>query len=205
MRPRNTLPARPEAPRLILASESPRRGTLLQTLGIPFAVVPAIVREADGSGLTARETAMLNAHRKARAVAKSLPDALVLGADTVVCLGTLLLGKPRNPQDAHEMLEVLQGRTHEVITAVCLVELRRHRERLFYEATDVTFHPLDAARIRAYHAKIDPLDKAGAYAIQEHGRDIVADTRGSYSNIVGLPLERLELELKAGWPQLWAD
>jgi septum formation protein len=205
MRPSNIATDAPDAPRLILASESPRRRKLLKELHIPFEIVPATVREADGTGLTGRETALLNAHRKARAVAKSLPDALVLGADTVVCLGALLMGKPRDPRDAQEMLKVLQGHTHEVITAICLVELRRHRERLFYEATDVTFRPLSPAQIRAYHAKINPLDKAGAYAIQEHGEDIVAHTHGSYSNIVGLPLERLEAELKAAWPGLFRD
>lgn len=175
---------------------------LLRELAIPFTVLPGSASETDGAGLTAREAAMLNAHRKARAVAKLLPDALVLGADTVVCIGALLFGKPRDRQAAHQMLEVLQGRTHEVITAVCLIELRRHRERLFSETTEVTFHPLDTDRIRTYHARIDPLDKAGAYAIQEHGHEIIAGARGSYSNIVGLPMERLRAELKAGWPHL---
>ncbi|MCP5521130.1 MAG: septum formation protein Maf [Verrucomicrobiales bacterium] len=205
MQPSHLLTDPPDAPRLILASASPRRSVLLRKLLIPFTTVPATVREADGTGLTGRETAMLNAHRKARTVAKSVPDALVLGADTVVCLGTLLLGKPRDSSEAREMLEVLQGRTHEVITAVCLVELRSHRERLFYDATDVTFRPLNPSQIQAYHNKIDPLDKAGAYAIQEHGEDIVAGTHGSFSNIVGLPLEMLEEELKAGWPGLFRD
>lgn len=176
---------------------------LLRELQIPFTVVPGQARETDGAGLTGREAAMLNAHRKARAVAKTLPDALVLGADTVVCLGPLLYGKPASRQAAHEMIGELQGLTHEVVTGVCLIELRGHRERLFCEVSEVVFHPLDSARIAAYHAKIDPLDKAGGYAIQEHGHEVVAGTRGSYSNIVGLPMERLLEELRVGWPQLF--
>jgi len=145
--------------------------------------------------------AQINAYRKARAVAKKLPDALVLAADTLVYLDreTKLFGKPRDPGHAFEMLTELQGRTHAVITGVCLMHLREHRQRVFAEWTDVRFHPLTAGQIRKYLELINPLDKAGAYAIQEHGELVVAEVSGSYSNVVGLPVERVREELSQ-WP-----
>jgi septum formation protein len=93
------------------------------------------------------------------------------------------------------MLTKLQGRTHQVVTGVCLMHLRAHHERIFAVSTDVLFHPLDEKQIRNYLAKIDPLDKAGAYAIQESGELIISEVSGSYSNVVGLPVERLREEL----------
>jgi septum formation protein len=182
---------------LVLASASPRRRELLARIRPRFTVRPAAVEEHAGGPLTARETALLNAHRKARAL--SLPDCLVLGADTVVCLGETLLGKPPDRRVAREMLARLQGRAHRVITAVCL--RHRRRERLFAETTWVTFRPLTAAQIARYLARVNPLDKAGAYAIQEHGGELVAELRGSFSNVMGLPLERLCAE----WPVEWFE
>jgi septum formation protein len=134
-------------------------------------------------------------------VAKQRPDALVLGADTLVYLDreAKLFGKPANLAEARRMLRDLQGRAHAVITGVCLLHLREHRQRVFAEWTDVRFHPLTATQIEEYLALINPLDKAGAYAIQEHGERIVAEISGSYSNVVGLPLERLREQLEA-WP-----
>lgn len=184
-------------PPLILASVSPRRSELLGQLGHEFAVVPSDAEEAHSEELTAREICMLNAYRKARAVAKRHPDALVLGADTLVYLGTRLYGKPANLADAERMLAELQGQTHLVVTGVCLLHLRRHQQRLFADTTYVTFHPLEAPAIRHYLTQIQPLDKAGAYAIQEHGELIVEKIDGSYSNVVGLPLELLNHELTA--------
>ena len=111
--------------------------------------------------LSPLEVCQLNAHRKARAVAKKIPDALVLGADTLVFLDNEILGKPRNLADARRMLARLQGRHHQVVTGVCLMHLRTHRERIFAASTDVLFHPLNARQIRDYLADIHPLDKAG--------------------------------------------
>ena len=146
--------------------------------------------------------AQVNACRKARAVAKKFPDAIVLGADTLVYLDreTKLFGKPTSRKDAERMLQELQGRTHAVITGVCLLHLRGHRQRVFAEWTDVKFHPLTTKQIQEYLALMDPLDKAGAYAIQEHGERIVAEISGSYSNVVGLPVEKLRAELSS-WPR----
>ena len=188
-------------PPLILASSSPRRSELLRQLGLAFRVVPSEAAEINHAHLTALELSRINAYRKARAVANKVPDALVLGADTLVYLDTKVFGKPANLEEAHEMLEKLQGRTHRVVTAVCLLWLREHRQRLFFETSAVTFRPLDAAKIRRYLGKIDPLDKAGAYAIQEDGDLIVEKVTGSYTNVVGLPLERLKAELEA-WVEL---
>lgn len=178
-------------PALILASASPRRQELLRQCGVAFEVVPAAVPELHDESLTARELSQLNAHRKARAVARRYPDRLVLGADTLVARGARLYGKPADLEDAARMLAELQGRTHEVVTGVCLLHLRAHRERLFAEATAVTFRPLSEAQIREYLARVNPLDKAGAYAVQEHGDLLVAEILGSYSNVVGLPVERV--------------
>jgi nucleoside triphosphate pyrophosphatase len=186
-------------PPLILASGSPRRVELLRQLGFDFKVVPSDAPEIHGEQLTARETSQVNAYRKARWVAKKFPDALVLGADTLVHLEARMFGKPATLENAYEMLEQLQGRTHHVVTAVCLLHLRNHKQGVFSESTAVTFRPLDAVKIRRYLNKVNPLDKAGAYAIQEEGDQIVEKISGSYTNVVGLPVERLTAEL-----QTWA-
>ena len=116
-------------PPLILASVSPRRKELLQQLGVEFSVVPGSVEELHDDQMTAWEISQINACRKARPVAKQFPDALVLSADTLVYLGTTLYGKPANFSDAVRMLEQLQGRTHQVVTGLCLLHLRCHRQR----------------------------------------------------------------------------
>lgn len=182
---------------LILASASPRRAELLKLLRVKFRIIPSDATEVVHEHLTPLEICQFNAHRKARAVAKKIPDALVLGADTLVFLDNKILGKPRNLADARRMLARLQGRTHQVVTGVSLIHLRAHRERVFAISTDVLFHPLDAGQIRDYLSRINPLDKAGAYAIQESGERIVSEISGSYSNVVGLPVERLREELSA--------
>ncbi len=186
-------------PPLILASASPRRAELLRQLELEFKVVPADATEIFDEQLSPRELCQLNAHRKARAVAKKIPDALVLGADTLVFLDGEIMGKPRDVADARRMLMQLQGRTHQVVTGVNLIHLRGHRERIFAVNTDVTFRPLTTGQVGDYLSKINPLDKAGAYAIQEHGDLIVSEISGSYSNVVGLPVEQLTAELDA-WP-----
>ena len=184
-------------PPLILASASPRRVELLRQLSFDFTVVPGDVPEIHHDQLTARELCQVNAYRKARATAKSFPDALVLAADTLVHLETALFGKPATLEEAYQMLERLQGCTHQVVTGVCLLHLRKHRQAVFAESTAVTFHPLDAVKIRRYLNQVNPLDKAGAYAIQEQGDLIVEKIVGSYTNVVGLPVERLTTELQA--------
>jgi len=187
-----------DVPWLILASASPRRAELLRQLGIEFKVVPSTVPEIHQDELTAQEVCQINAYRKARSVAKRFPDTLVLAADTLVYHDTVLFGKPATLEEAYEMLGELQGRTHHVVTAICLLHLREHRQKIFAENTAVTFRPLDAVKIRRYLTRVNPLDKAGAYAIQEEGDLIIEKIAGSYTNVVGLPIERLQGEL-AEW------
>jgi septum formation protein len=183
-------------PPLILASASPRRAELFRLLKLKFRIIPSAATEVLDEQLSPFEVCQLNARRKARAVAKKNPDSLVLGADTLVFLDGEIMGKPAKPADAERMLTRLQGRTHQVVTGISLIHLRAHRERIFAVSTDVMFYPLDAGQIRDYLAKVNPLDKAGAYAIQEHGDLIVSEISGSYSNVVGLPVEQLRSELK---------
>ena len=187
-------------PPLILASASPRRSELLSRLPFRFTVVPSDAPEVHNEQLTAREVCMINAYRKARYVAKRYPDHLVLGADTLVSLGTRLFGKPATVAEAKKMLAQLQGQTHEVVTGVCLLHLRLHHVRTFSETTWVTFKELPDAVIKDYVQRVKTLDKAGAYAIQEFGDMLVAQVDGSYDNVVGLPTESLQRELRA-WAQ----
>ncbi|HEV2454544.1 MAG TPA: Maf family protein [Verrucomicrobiae bacterium] len=184
-------------PPLILASASPRRAELLRQLKLEFEVVPSDAKEVFDDHLSPLELCQLNAHRKARVVAKKIPDALVLGADTLVFLDHKIFGKPSDKVNAREMLLQLQGRTHQVVTGVCLVHLRTHAEKIFAVSTDVLFRPLTGEQIDEYLATINPLDKAGAYAIQEHGEMVVSEISGSFSNVVGLPIEKVESELRA--------
>ncbi len=184
-------------PAIILASGSPRRSELLRQIGVDFTVVTAPTPETHADFLTPHEICQLNAYRKARAVAKKHPDSIVLGADTVVSLGARVYGKPADLTDARRMLSELQGHKHEVVTGVCLLKLRGHHQRLFVVSTSVTFRKLDTEQIDRYLAVIQPLDKAGAYAIQDQGEMIVEGISGSYSNVVGLPVERLQEELRA--------
>ena len=186
-----------KSPPLILASASPRRAELLRLLELDFKILPSTAEEVSHEHLTPLEVCQLNAHRKARAVAKIIPDALVLGADTLVFVDNEILGKPHDLKAAAMMLGKLQGRTHQVVTGVCLMHLRGQRERIFAVSTDVLFHPLNKRQIRDYLEKIHPLDKAGAYAIQDAGELIVSEISGSFSNVVGLPVEKLRAELVA--------
>jgi septum formation protein len=186
-----------KTPPLILASASPRRAKLLRQLGVAFQIDPADVREVDEKHLSAGETARINAYRKARVAAREHPDAVILGADTVVALGNALLAKPATLREAEQMLWKLQGRTHRVVTGVCLLYLRGHGQKIFSEETSVTFRTLTREQIRSYHALVNPLDKAGGYGIQDKGDMLVESISGSFTNVVGLPLERLAAELPA--------
>jgi len=184
-------------PSVILASVSPRRAELLKQVIFRFKIVGSHAEECEHEHYTPREIALLNAYRKARTVAKKFPDSLVIGADTVVALGMNLYGKPRNNSEARRMLGELQGKAHHVVTGVCLLHLRSHRQSVFAEQTSVVFQSLTPARIRTYVSRVHTLDKAGAYAIQEEGDFIVESIEGSYTNVMGLPVERLQEELRA--------
>ena len=184
-------------PSFILASGSPRRRELLEQLGVRFQVKTAPVVELEDPSFTPRELCRANAFRKAQVVAMRHPAKLVIGADTLVHLDNETFGKPASLAEARRMLRRLSGRKHEVTTACCLVQGRSSRRVVFEETTQVRFAALSDRQIRNYLAAIDPLDKAGAYAIQQHGEWIVEALDGSFTNVVGLPVERLRHELKA--------
>jgi len=180
---------------IVLASSSPRRRKLLRDLGVPFSMrVPDVDERALPGELPAAHVRRL-ALAKARAVAHGLEPGSgaqwVLGADTVVALDGTILGKPRDAADAERMLFRLSGRTHEVFTGVALVPAGGGWTRSAVVRSRVTMKPFDAATIRRYVAGGEPLDKAGAYAVQGRGRHLVASVGGSLTNVVGLPLERL--------------
>ena len=187
-------------PSFILASGSPRRRELLEQLGVRFQVKTAPVVELEDPSFTPRELCRANAFRKAQVVAMRHPAKLVIGADTLVHLDNEIFGKPTSLTEARRMLRRLSGRPHEVTTACCLVQWRPPRRVVFEETTLVRFAALSDRQIRNYLAVIDPLDKAGAYAIQEHGEWIVEGLEGSFTNVVGLPVERLRDEL-ASWSE----
>jgi len=185
-----------DKPQIILASASPRRERLLRELGLRFLVVcPDGIEELAG-GAAPDVVAMQNAQRKARAIAGRHPHSIVIGADTIVVLDGQIFGKPRDRDDARRMLSQLAGHRHEVITGVCLVHRSLDTELVFADTTRVWMRSLEPAQIAEYHGKIDPLDKAGAYAIQEHGEGIVERIEGSYNNVMGLPTERLQATLE---------
>jgi len=177
------------AARFILASGSPRRRQLLEEAGYEFEINQPAVAEVSAESFTIREITICNATRKALAVARNFPDAVVLGADTLVALGGEVIGKPADLARAQEILRRLSGRSHEVRTAVFICHLARGQVHSFQEVSRVHFRALGHDAILKYLAKVDPLDKAGAYAAQGHGTEIIERIEGSYSNVVGLPME----------------
>jgi septum formation protein len=176
---------------LILASASPRREELLRSLGLEFRVVPGDAEELHDEKLGAEEVCRINAEIKAGAVARRHPEATVLGADTLVARNGRIYGKPRDLEEARQMLAELAGGEHEVTTGVCLVHLARGRSEVFSDRTVVRFKPLSTAAIEEYIRLVPVLDKAGAYGIQERGEMLVESICGSFTNVMGLPAERL--------------
>jgi septum formation protein len=196
------MPLNAPAPPLVLASASPRRRQLLAEHGYRAEIRPAQVEEVDWPWLTVRELVLLNARRKAAALSAERPGEVVLGVDTLVSLDGQALGKPRDMDHARAMLTRLGGREHQVYSGVCLMLTpspalggSRSRTVAFAEETRVMFRPLDDAAIAHYYSLIDPLDKAGSYAAQEHPELIIARIDGSRSNVLGLPMESLEAVL----------
>ena len=177
-------------PRFILASASPRRRQLLADAGFEFEVVAPEVDEVSSTNLTLREATSWNALRKGLAVARARPDAVVLAADTLVALGHQVLGKPADRVEAARILRLLSGRAHEVASGIFIAHLRRGRSETFCVTSRVVFQTLSDRMIENYLTRIDPLDKAGAYAAQGEDGTIIARIVGSRSNVIGLPLEK---------------
>lgn len=181
----------PTESKLILASGSPRRSDLLTEAGYYFEVVKPAVEEIEDESIPIRELTALNARLKAETVAGDHPGKVVIGADTLVLLGEKVFGKPADTAEATRMLAELNGRTHQVFTAVAFIHHESGTAHSLSVATEVEFKPLTEEERVAYHAKIDPLDKAGAYAAQEHGALIIERIAGSMSNVIGLPMEEV--------------
>jgi septum formation protein len=182
---------------LVLASASPRRQELLRNAGIPFTVCPANISEQPLARESPRDCAERLAREKARATLRLQPGKLVLGADTIVVVNGEILGKPRDEADAQRMLRLLSGRTHQVITGVCLVGeplrtgnqgLRTGFEDVRSETTLVTMNILTDDDIHSYIRTGEPMDKAGAYAIQGIASRWIPYIEGDYFNVVGLPV-----------------
>lgn len=184
---------------IILASTSPRRQQLLRQLGIEFKVVaPAVDEEhmaAEGGGDPV-SLALRLAQAKALAAAEQLTAGLIIAADTIVVCEQVVMGKPGDAAEARAMLERLSGRTHEVITGLCLLERESGRLSLEYESTRVTFRALTDEDIDDYIACGESMDKAGAYGIQGYGAVLVQGIEGCFYNVMGLPLARLTLMLQ---------
>ena len=204
--------------KIILASASPRRKELLSQIGLTFEVIVSDVEEkvtTDVPHEVAEELSFL----KASEVAKMLIDAreqertcysdlvkehamaaenTIIGADTIVVCDGKILGKPKNRQDAFDMLMMLQGNTHQVYTGVTVIKLREKgfSQRIFHEKTDVAFYPMSKDEIWEYVDTLDPMDKAGAYGIQGFCARYIKGIRGDYNNVVGLPVGRLYQELQ---------
>lgn len=172
---------------------------LLEQIGLAFEVVPSTVEEVVGTDMTPAEVVETLSFQKASDVAVARPDAdLVIGADTVVVAEGRILGKPADAEEATRMLAGLSGQWHQVFTGFTLVNAKTGRTMSGHAVSDVRFRTLTPDEIAAYVATGEPLDKAGAYGIQERGALLVAEIRGDYSNIVGLPLAALD----AAWRQL---
>lgn len=181
---------------LLLASNSPRRRELLTRAGFEFRVIASHVAERFDVDLTLAELTAWNALRKGLAVARKHPEDVILAADTLVALEGKIIGKPRDLADARKILRRLSGRTHEVCSSVFVCHLAYGRSTSFAEISRVRFHRLSARGIADYTSKVNPLDKAGAYAAQGHGAEIIAELTGSFSNVVGLPMEKTVLCLR---------
>ena len=175
---------------LLLASKSPRRAELLAQAGFEFNVVAPSTLERSDVDLTLCELTLLNAVRKGMPIARLHPDKVVISADTLVALGGEIIGKPFDLEHAAEILRRLSGRTHEVCSAVLICHCATARSTVFQETSCVRFRPLTEAQIDNYLRKVNPLDKAGAYAAQREGAVIIDEIEGSYTNVVGLPMEK---------------
>ncbi len=175
----------------ILGSSSPRRRELLSKITSDFSISISAEDEVDFHPDGPLELVQENARLKASSVANDYPESWVLGADTLVALDNRVLGKPESMYDAFSMLRMLSGKTHEVSTGLCLINRTKNYEERKVDTSKVTFKKLDDLTIKNYFLDVNPLDKAGGYAIQTRSDLIIEDCQGSRSNVIGLPLELL--------------
>jgi nucleoside triphosphate pyrophosphatase len=189
--------------KLILASASVRRAEILRDAGYRFTVLSSAIDETPFAGESPHDLVLRLAEAKAElAAARSVGPAIIIAADTEVVLDSHIFGKPRSSDDARRMLTKLSGRTHAVLTGVCLIRLPDAERISFVESTLVTFAPLSDEEITQYLATGEPYDKAGAYAIQGYAARYIPRIEGCYFNVVGLPLSRLQHALtELGWAE----
>lgn len=186
--------------KIILASASPRRRELLTQIGLKFEIMPSH-KEEMMRGNSPAQVVMGLAMDKAGDIFAQIggvkkEDVLVIGADTIVALDNVILGKPKNEEDALKMLQFLQGKTHQVYTGVCM--MMADETQVFYEKTDVTMYPAAEEQLRHYICTGEPMDKAGSYAIQGRGSVFIREIHGDYNNVVGLPVAQI-------WQRLMRD
>ena len=172
--------------KFIVASASPRRRELLSGAGFSFEIIPSDADETLPEGIGTEQAVCLLAERKALCVLEGRENAVVLGCDTVVVLDDVILGKPSDREDAKRMLRMLSGRTHHVITAVCIAE--KGRKETFCNVTEVEFYPLSEDTVESYVATGESDDKAGSYGIQGLGAALVKGIKGDYFSVMGLPV-----------------
>ncbi len=177
-----------EQQHIILASQSPRRRQMLEQMGLKLDIRPADVDESNGKNLLPKEFVEYLSRLKAQAVMDDIPDAWVIGADTIVVADDRILGKPRDNQQAVEMLKFLSGREHFVYTGFTIGNIEKQIITTQTAETRVRFKPLSDSEIQWYARTNEPYDKAGGYGIQGKGGFMVASIEGSYTNVVGLPL-----------------
>ena len=189
----------PDIP-VILASASPRRKELLEKLGLRFSVIPAHIDETMLKDEDPINYASRMSLEKGEAIAKKYPERIVISSDTVVVHKEHILGKPSDPKDARRMLKMLSGKTHQVITAFTILQNNRDIERTEHEISDVTFRDLNDSEIDNYIATGSPLDKAGAYGIQDLHANLVKSINGCFYNVIGFPVARF----KKIWDELFS-
>ncbi|WDF57077.1 Maf family nucleotide pyrophosphatase [Mucilaginibacter sp. KACC 22063] len=181
-------------PKIILASKSPRRQELLRLLDVDFEIVLKEVDESYPDDLSPEEVAVYIAEKKAKAYDDTIGNEIVLTADTIVCIDDKILGKPESAEHAVEMLQMLSGRVHRVVTGVCILYKSQYNK--FFDVSEVFFRKLTDEEIKTYVKLYKPFDKAGAYGIQEWiGLTGIEKISGSYTNVVGLPTEKLYQQL----------
>lgn len=181
---------------IILASNSPRRREILENTKVRFSVKGSHINEIIKDNESPEETVMRLAYEKALDISKDNKDALVIGADTIVVINDTILGKPKDEQEAYDMIKLLSGKTHYVITGFALINLSLDKKVIDHQISKVTFKELSNDCIKDYIQTKESLDKAGAYGIQGYGALLVDNIEGDYFNIVGLPISKISDCLK---------
>lgn len=183
--------------KLILASASPRRKELLENLGYEFQIIPADIDETVNGSKSPEEIVKELALQKASHIANNIDyPAVIIGSDTIVVIDNTILGKPENTEDAYKMLKLLSGRSHQVISGIAIIDTSNNNKIVESASSDVYFRPISEKEITDYISTKEPMDKAGAYAIQGLASTFIEKINGCYNNIVGLPLFKVTRALK---------